>query len=218
VAESDQALQPGVGRGGTGRYGHGNDPSTSSTGRPNGVARAGDGGHARPADAAVARQLDVALPAADGSRTVAGSALSQARARLGPDPMEWLYLRTAEEWAHRSAGADRWRGLALYGTDGTALRVADSVENRDHFGGHNTGPHAGGRDERQSGYPLMRLVVVMAPGCCGHGHIGIMRNIECRTDGCNVRASERRDRASGPSLCNTSFAFVVRAKMLSVEV
>jgi hypothetical protein len=80
--------------------------------------------------AAVARQLDIALPAADGSRTVASSALSQARTRLGPDPMEWLYLRTAEEWAHRSAGADRWRGLALYGVDGTTLRVADSVENR----------------------------------------------------------------------------------------
>lgn len=112
--------------------------------------------------AAVARQLDVVLPAADGSRTVAGSALSQARARLGPDPMEWLYLRTAEEWAHRSAGADRWRGLALYGVDGTTLRVADSVENRDHFGGQDSGRHEGGREERQSGYPLMRLVVLMA--------------------------------------------------------
>ena len=112
--------------------------------------------------AAVARQLDIALPAADGSRTVASSALSQARARLGPEPMEWLFLRTAEEWAHRSADADRWRGLALYGVDGTTLRVADSVENRDHFGGQDSGRHEGGRDERQSGYPLMKLVVVMA--------------------------------------------------------
>jgi hypothetical protein len=111
---------------------------------------------------AVARQLDIALPAADGSRTVAASALSQARTRLGPDPMEWLYLRTAEEWAHRSAGADRWRGLALYGVDGSTLRVADSAENRDHFGGHDSGRHEGGREERQSGYPLMRLVVLMA--------------------------------------------------------
>nr|HEX4315739.1 transposase domain-containing protein [Kofleriaceae bacterium]HEX4316773.1 transposase domain-containing protein [Kofleriaceae bacterium] len=43
---------------------------------------------------AVARQLDVALPAADGSRTVASSALTQARARLGDEPMEWLFLRS----------------------------------------------------------------------------------------------------------------------------
>lgn len=111
---------------------------------------------------AVARQLDIALPASDGSRTVASSALSQARARLGPDPMEWLYLRTAEEWAHRSAGADRWQGLGLYSVDGTTLRVADSDENRAHFGGQDSGRHEGGRDERQSGYPLLRMVVVMA--------------------------------------------------------
>jgi hypothetical protein len=112
--------------------------------------------------AAVAKQLDIALPARDGSRTVASSALTQARARLGSEPMEWLFLRTSEEWAHRSAGADRWRELALYGVDGTTLRVADSPENRSHFGGQDSGRHDGGRDERQSGYPSLRLVVVMA--------------------------------------------------------
>jgi hypothetical protein len=111
---------------------------------------------------AVARQLEVALPAADGSRTVASSALTQARARLGSEPMEWLFLRSSEEWAHRSADGDRWRGLALYGVDGTTLRVADSPENRDHFGGQDSGRHDGGRDERQSGYPLTKLVVLMA--------------------------------------------------------
>ncbi len=110
----------------------------------------------------VAQQLDVVLPASDGSRTVASSALTQARARLGAEPMEWLFLRTAEEWAHRSADVERWRGLALYGVDGTTLRVADSLENRAHFGGPDSGRHESGRNERLSGYPLMRLVVVMA--------------------------------------------------------
>jgi hypothetical protein len=111
---------------------------------------------------AVARRLEVALPAPDGSRTVASSALTQARTRLGPEPMEWLFLRSAEEWANRSADTDRWCGLALYGVDGTTLRVADSAENRAHFGGSDSGRHEGGRDERVSGYPLMKLVVVMA--------------------------------------------------------
>lgn len=111
---------------------------------------------------AVAQQLDIALPARDGSRTVASSALTQARSRLGAEPMEWLFLRSAEEWAHRSADADRWRGLALYGVDGSSLRVADSVENRAHFGGQDSGRHEGGREQRESGYPLMRLVIVMA--------------------------------------------------------
>lgn len=111
---------------------------------------------------AVAQELDLALPAPDGTRTVASSALTQARARLGDAPMEWLFLRSAEEWSQRSAAADTWRGLGLYALDGTSLRVADTVENREHFGSHSAGRHEGGRDERISGYPLMRLVVVMA--------------------------------------------------------
>ena len=110
----------------------------------------------------VARRLELALPAADGSRTVASSALTAARARLGAAPLEWLFKRSAEVWAHRSAGADRWRGLALYGVDGTTLRVADSDANRAHFGGQDTGREAHGQVERRGGYPLVRLVVLMA--------------------------------------------------------
>lgn len=105
----------------------------------------------------VAEQLELALPTVDGTRTVASSALTQARARLGAEPMEWLFLRTAEEWANRSADRDRWRGLALYAVDGTTLRVADSVENRAHFGDADAGMGRG-----ISGYPLLRVVVLMA--------------------------------------------------------
>jgi len=105
----------------------------------------------------VAEQLELALPGLDGSVTVARSALPQARARLGSDPMEWLFLRTADEWGHTSADRDRWRGLALYAVDGTTLRVADSDENREHFGDQFAGGEHG-----VSGYPLMRVVVLMA--------------------------------------------------------
>ena len=104
----------------------------------------------------VVRQLDLALPARDGQRTVASSAVTQARHRLGSEPMEWLFERTASEWAHRSADRDRWRGLALYGLDGTTLRIPDSDENREHFGSQK------GRWDGISGYPLVRLVAVMA--------------------------------------------------------
>jgi hypothetical protein len=110
----------------------------------------------------VARRLELALPGADGSRTVASSALTQARARLGAEPMEWLFLRSGEEWANASADRDRWQGLALYAVDGTTLRVADSTENRDYFGGHDSGRHEGGRDHRTSGYPMVRAVALMA--------------------------------------------------------
>lgn len=110
----------------------------------------------------VAQHLELVLPTRDGSRTVASSALTQARARLGAAPMEWLFTRSAEAWAHRSAAADRWRGLALYGVDGTTLRVADSDDNRRYFGGQDTGRERQGQTERRGGYPLLRLVVVMA--------------------------------------------------------
>lgn len=107
--------------------------------------------------AAVANQLELAMPARDGSRTVAPSALAQARARLGSDPMEVLFTRAGEEWGHASADRHRWRELALYAVDGTTLRVADSAANRAHFGSHDAGA-----DRGISGYPLLRAAALMA--------------------------------------------------------
>ena len=104
--------------------------------------------------AEVARDLEIALPAGT-TRTAAPSAIVQARARLGAAPMEWLFLRTGAEWGHDSARRETWRGLALYGVDGTTLRVPDSDDNRAHFGGQKS--HRG-----PSGYPQLRLVALMA--------------------------------------------------------
>jgi hypothetical protein len=99
--------------------------------------------------------MDLALPGSRGIR-VAASSIVQARARLGDEPLRWLFERTASAWAHTSARTHAWRGLALYGVDSTALRVPDSVENRAHFGGQNT------RWESTSGYPLARLATLMS--------------------------------------------------------
>jgi len=104
----------------------------------------------------VANSLDLALPTPNSSVTAARSAVSQARGRLGEEPLAWLFARCAQEWAHTSADRDRWRGLALYGVDGTTLRVPDSDENREHFGLVNGG-HRG-----DSGYPVVRLAALMA--------------------------------------------------------
>lgn len=104
----------------------------------------------------VAATLDLALPGARGP-SAAPSAVSQARTRVGPAPLAWLFARCAAAWAPASADADRWRGLAVYGVDGTTLRVADSPANRAHFGGQT----AGG-DRGESGYPLVRVVALMA--------------------------------------------------------
>ena len=100
-------------------------------------------------------EMDLALPGSRGVR-VAPSAIVQARERLGDAPLRWLFERLASAWAHRSARAHAWRGLALYGADGTTVRVPDSEENRAHFGGQDT------RWNSTSGYPLVRLVTLMA--------------------------------------------------------
>lgn len=99
--------------------------------------------------------MDLALPGSRGIR-VAPSSIVQARERLGDEPLRWLFERTGSTWAHASARAHQWRGLAIYGADGTTVRVPDSPENRKHFGGQTT------RWDSTSGYPLVRMVTLMA--------------------------------------------------------
>jgi hypothetical protein len=106
--------------------------------------------------AEVVSHLDLALPGQGGTAVVAPSSVAQARRRLGAEPLEWLFNKSAGTWAHASARNDEWRGLALYAIDGTTIRVADSDTNRAHFG------LATGGDRGPSGYPLVRLAALMA--------------------------------------------------------
>lgn len=101
----------------------------------------------------IVSKLDLVLPGV--TPTVVPSAVADARARLGPEPMEWLFTRTADEWAHPSARRNEWRRLAIYGVDGTTLRVPDSDENRQTFG--VSVAHRG-----ESAYPLIRMAALMA--------------------------------------------------------
>jgi hypothetical protein len=99
----------------------------------------------------IVSKLDLALP---GTSTVAKSSVTQARQRLGSRPMKWLFERCSTTWASRSAQTHLWRGLQLYGMDGTSIRVPNTDENRKEFGGHKA--HG-----TESGYPMLRLVVLM---------------------------------------------------------
>ncbi|MES1146761.1 MAG: IS4 family transposase, partial [Solimonas sp.] len=101
----------------------------------------------------VVSKLDLAQPGE--KPTVVPSAVADARSRLGAEPMEWLFTRCADEWAHKSARANAWRGLAIYGVDGSTLRVPDSDDNRRAFGGANS-------RRGESGYPLVRIAALMA--------------------------------------------------------
>ncbi len=110
----------------------------------------------RPIDELVHR-LDLVLPGLDDEVSVARSAVAQARARLGAEPLRWLFEKCSTKWAIESARRHEWRGLALFGVDGTTVRVPDSASNRDHFGGQDAGAQRGA-----SGYPLARVVTLMA--------------------------------------------------------
>ncbi|HJR04801.1 MAG TPA: IS4 family transposase, partial [Methylomirabilota bacterium] len=103
----------------------------------------------------VVRHLDLVLPTGARRETVSGGAIVQARARLGPEPLAALFAQSAAVWGPAAADAERWRGLAVYGVDGTTLRVPDTAENDAAFGRVPT------RWDSTGGYPLLRLVALM---------------------------------------------------------
>jgi hypothetical protein len=104
----------------------------------------------------VVTKLDLALPVPSG-KSVAPSSIPEARERVGSKPVEWLFAETARLWAAEGADEQRWRGLAVYGVDGTSLRVPDSPENREEYGGQWAGEAKG-----DSGYPMVRVLALMA--------------------------------------------------------
>jgi len=104
----------------------------------------------------VVEHLGLVLPGPDGERrSVAPSAVPQSRNRLGVRSVEAIFNKTATHWALAAADGDRWRGLGIFGADGTTLHVPASDEIRSEFGvpsGKN-GP---------AGYPQVRLLMLMA--------------------------------------------------------
>ena len=101
----------------------------------------------------VVEHLALVVP---GVHSLAPSAITQARYRLGPEPLEWLFYRTARAWTVSTEGGD-WNGLSLHAVDGTSLRVPDSDENFEHFG------KPGGRNgSNDAGYPQVRVACLLS--------------------------------------------------------
>lgn len=84
------------------------------------------------------------------------SALTQARDRLGPDPVRRLFDRSAEAFLQQVPGL-RLAGLRLMAMDGSTGRTPDCVANETHFG---RPPSSRGR----SAYPMMRMVTLLDVG------------------------------------------------------
>jgi hypothetical protein len=85
------------------------------------------------------------------------AALTKARHRIGPRPLRALFdlLRGP---AASLAGPVRWRGLLVCAIDGTTMSVADGAANLARYSKQRGGVTGG------SGYPMLRLVAIMACG------------------------------------------------------
>ena len=82
--------------------------------------------------------------------TMAASALTQTTSRLTASALRWLFERVALAWSRSEETL--WRGLSLYGVDGSHPRVDDSAENHPHFGRPADAP---------SSYSQARFVALM---------------------------------------------------------
>lgn len=86
---------------------------------------------------------------------LAKSGVTEARKRLGADPVEWLFRKTGNQWGRERYAGDSWQGLQVLAIDGALLRTPDSAELREHFGSGNTST------ECHTPFPMMRLVALM---------------------------------------------------------
>jgi len=103
----------------------------------------------------VARRLNICSQGLANEALLARSGLSDARQRLGADPVEWLFKQTGQHWGRERYTGDTWQGLQVFAVDGALLRTPDTEELRAHFGSGNTATN------RQTPYPMMRMVALM---------------------------------------------------------
>jgi hypothetical protein len=103
----------------------------------------------------VARRLNICAQGLASDQLLARSGVTEARKRLGADPVEWLFRKTGHQWGSERYTDDAWQGLQVFAVDGALLRTPDTPELRDHFGSGNT------PSDRQTPFPMMRLVALM---------------------------------------------------------
>jgi hypothetical protein len=99
--------------------------------------------------------LGLAIPS-EQTPFVSKSAAAQARQRVGPEPLKWLFDHAARNWVAQDKRAYLFKGLQLFAMDGTTLRTHDTEKNREHFGAQG---YAGGT---VSSYPQIRGVTLTA--------------------------------------------------------
>ena len=98
--------------------------------------------------------LDLALPEI-ADRCITSSATTQARQRVGAEPLRWLFENSATKWIEQDADRFLFQGLSLLAMDGTTLRLADSAANREYFGAQTYA------NDKVASYPQARGVTLM---------------------------------------------------------
>ena len=86
-------------------------------------------------------------------------ALTQARARLGSEPLKTLFQRIAKPVGAPGVAGSWWRGLRLVAIDGTVFDVPDTDVNAAHFGRPMSG-----RGEKVGAFPQARVVALAECG------------------------------------------------------
>lgn len=81
------------------------------------------------------------------------SAVTKARDRVGVEPVRLLYERSAREWV-ATVPPELVHGRRVSVLDGSTMKVADTDENRAHFG-------LPGASRGRAGYPQMRTVLLL---------------------------------------------------------
>jgi len=103
------------------------------------------------------RKLTAGLGAGSGCAAPSASAMAQARRRVGPAPLRWLFDLLRGPVARPGQHGTWWRGLLVCAIDGTIVTVPDSDTVRTRYA-KQAGNHGG------TGYPQIRLLALV---CCG---------------------------------------------------
>lgn len=101
-----------------------------------------------------ARGVTVVIPSEE--------ALSRARTRLGPVPLQLLFEQVAGPLATTATPGGFWRGRRVLSVDGTTLDVQDTPANWTRFGGPGTTSESG--RALAGGFPKMRVVALAECG------------------------------------------------------
>jgi hypothetical protein len=102
-------------------------------------------------------KLTASLSGMPGLARPSAGALAQARRRVGPGPLKWLFDLIRGPAAIGRAAGTRWAGLLVVAIDGTILTVADEAAVRTRFT-RQAGNHGG------TGYPQVRVLALVACG------------------------------------------------------